>query len=367
MGRRFSGVLCGGMLLAVLLGTGGCTTAPTKPAAPAVFTVYPQPPETPRVQYLTTIAKPEDVEPGQSALMTFLAGPPPPRQPLGIAYGLALRNNKLYLCDRQQAMLHVVDLAARKWDYVRPTGRASFKKNIGLDVDNDGTIFVTDTVRGQVIALGPDYAFRGALGAEKEMKPADVRVHGDSVYVADMGGKVRVYDRTTFREKAVIPAGTTNDAAKLYQPIGLDLDAQGNVYVSDAGAFRVQVYDPAGNYLRTVGRHGTSAGEFARNKGVAVDREGRVYAIDNAFQNVQIFDPQGRILMYFGEVEAGVPGHMDLPSGIIVDYDHVDFFRKYVQPGRDIEYLILVSNAGPSQQVAVYGFLKQPAGSSAKP
>lgn len=344
-----------------LLLAAGCATQKPATVAAKPATVYPPPPATPRIQYLTTISRPEDVIRPQSALMTFLVGPPPPRPALGIAYGMAFKNGSLYLCDRLAGTVHVVNFEKRTWDYLQPKGRGQLKKNIGLDVANDGTLYVTDTTRGQVLVFGADQSYLGALGAEKELKPTDVKVRGDRVYVADLGGgKVRVYDRATLKEIAAIPAGTPDEAKKLFQPIGLDFDNAGNLYVSDAGAFRIQVYDQDGRYARTIGRHGTSPGEFARNKGVAVDRAGRVYAIDNAFQNVQVFDEQGRILMYFGEQEAGLDGHMDLPSAIIVDYDHLDHFRRFVEPGREIEHLILVSNAGPTQHVAVYGFLKPP-------
>lgn len=351
----------------VLLLAAGCTTHAPTATAPRSYTVYPAPPATPRIQYLTTISKPEDVEPPQSALLTFLVGPPPPKPALGIAYGMAFKHGQLYLSDRLAGTIHVVDFAKRKWEFVHPTGRGALKKNIGIDVADDETMYVTDTMRGLVLVYGPDHHYLGSLGEEKELKPTDVKVRGDRVYVADLGGKVRVYDRATLKQVASIPEGTPDEARKLFQPIGLDFDAAGNLYVSDAGAFRIQVYDREGHYVRTVGRHGTSPGEFARNKGVALDRAGRVYAVDNAFQNVQIFDETGHILMYFGESEAGVDGHLDLPSAVIVDYDHVDFFRRFVEPGRDIEHLIFVSNSGPSQKVAVYGFLKQPDAAPAKP
>ena len=61
------------------------------------------------------------------------------------------------------------------------------------------------------------------------------------------------------------------------QPINLALDAQGALYVGDLGAYRVQVYDADGKYVRTVGQYGDNYGEFARLKGVAVDRERRLY------------------------------------------------------------------------------------------
>jgi DNA-binding beta-propeller fold protein YncE len=62
-------------------------------------------------------------------------------------------------------------------------------------------------------------------------------------------------------------------------PAGIAADAGGRVYVADAGAGRVEVFDSAsdGNaYLGTIG-----VGELVRPTGVAIDNRGRVYIADS--------------------------------------------------------------------------------------
>jgi DNA-binding beta-propeller fold protein YncE len=138
-------------------------------------------------------------------------------------------------------------------------------------------------------------------------------------------------------------------------PTSLALGPDGSVYVSDTTNFRVQQFTADGEFIRSFGSAGTGYGQFARPKGLDVDREGRIYVVDAAFQNVQIFDDEARVLMYFGGGGDG-PGDMNLPTVVSIDYDNVDYFRKYAAPGFEIEYLVLVANQYGSNKVAVYGF-----------
>ena len=121
----------------------------------------------------------------------------------------------------------------------------------------------------------------------------------------------------------------------------------------------VQVYDLEGKYLRTIGRQGVAAGLFARPKGVAVDRQGLAYVVDAATQVVQIFDTEGRLLLFFGQAGASTQGEVILPAAVKVDYDNLSYFQKYVAPGYQCEYLILVTSQYGGQKVSVYGFLKK--------
>jgi hypothetical protein len=72
-----------------------------------------------------------------------------------------------------------------------------------------------------------------------------------------------------------------------------------------------------------------------------------------------MFDGEGRLLMYFGQPGASTRGELDLPAAVKVDYDNVGLFQKYVAPGRQCEYLILVTSQFGPQKVNVYGFLKK--------
>ena len=63
-------------------------------------------------------------------------------------------------------------------------------------------------------------------------------------------------------------------------PAGVATDDGGRVYVADAGAGRVDVFDSASDGNRQLGTIG--AGELVRPTGVAIDNRGRIYVVDSA-------------------------------------------------------------------------------------
>jgi len=80
--------------------------------------------------------------------------------------------------------------------------------------------------------------------------------------------------------------------------------------------------------------------------------------VDAATQVVQLFDAKGKLLLTFGQPGTSTYGELVLPAGVEVDYDHVSQFQQYVAPGRQCEYIVLVTSQFGSRKVNVYGFLK---------
>ncbi len=117
-------------------------------------------------------------------------------------------------------------------------------------------------------------------------------------------------------------------------------------------------FDRDGHFKATFGKPGDNLGHFARPKGIALDREGRLYAVDASFNNVQIFNKDGRLLMFFGE-GGDKPGGFVLPAKVAIDYDNVQYFQQYVEPGFQVEYLVLVTSQFGSRRVNVLAYGKE--------
>lgn len=364
---------------ALLLLAAGCATAPVTRPKEAVF--FPPPPAVPRLQYLTSFSSEKDLGGGPGKFTTFIVGKEPPRKPIAKPYGVALQDGKLYVCDTGAAAIEILDLREKTLRYFAPGREGTLRTPVNIAVDHDGTRYVADTGRGQVVLFGADDRYLGAIGekvrgrtrahakvapqaepgpgdAVDEMKPTDVAIAGDRLYVSDLkNNRVRVYDKATREQMFTIPADpeTADPESKLYAPVNLAVDAQRRLYVTDFGAFRVQQYDPDGKFLKSFGRLGDAPGEFARPKGVAVDREGRVFVVDAAAQVVQIFDPEGKLLLFFGEPEGSEVG-LNLPAKVAIDYDHVGLFQEYAASDFQVEYLVIVTNQYGGRKVSVFGF-----------
>jgi DNA-binding beta-propeller fold protein YncE len=338
--------------LAVLIS--GCTLG--RKAAPPSYTFFPPSPDAPRVQFLGAFSSDADL--GRRAnFADFITGRPAGPGPLIKPYGLALKDGKLYVCDTMASAIQVFDLTRKRARTFAPRAEGRLVTPINITIDADGTRYVTDTGRNQVLIYSKDDAYLGAIGIQDEMKPTDVAITPERLYIANIKGhEVRVYNKADHKLLLTIPRDPKEAKGRLFSPTNLALDKAGHLLVSDLGAFAVQVYDLEGHHVRTIGQQGLAPGLFARPKGVAVDHEDRVYVVDAATQVVQLFDSEGKLLMYFGQAGSSSQGELYLPAAVKVDYDNVGRFEKLAAPGFKVEYLILVTSQFGGHKVSVYGF-----------
>jgi sugar lactone lactonase YvrE len=353
LSRRFP-LACCFLLLAAL---SACTT--TK-KAPVHYTFFPPAPDAPRLQFLKSFASDADLGRTRS-FADYIIGQEEKTDPLMKPYGLAVYQGKIFVCDTVAGSIQVFDLKDNRGAYFAPQGEGKFRLPINITIDRDGTRYVSDTGRAQVLIYSADGNFMEAMGRKDEMKPSDVAISADRLYIADLLHHcVLVYGKADHKLMFSIPSDTNAVKGKLLSPTNLALDEKdGRLLVSDTGANTVEVYDLDGKYIRGIGRAGVAPGMFARPKGVAVDHEGHIYVADAATQVVQIFDLDGRLLLFFGMAGASAEGQLNLPAAVKVDYDNVKFFDKYVAPGHECEYLVFVTSQVGPQKVSVYGFLKQ--------
>lgn len=335
----------------------GCA-APKKDAGPK-YIFIPAAPDAPRLQFLTSFDTDKDLRGGSGDnFVAFLTGKPTYVIPILKPYGGFAGAGNIYVCDTGDNVVLKMDLATRKMRIIAPTGPAAFKLPLNMARDTNGWLYIVDGVRDQVLILDQNENLVASIGAKGVMKPRDVAVSGERIYVSDLQNRcVHVLDKTARTNLFDIPRAdeATNLECRLFQPINIALDGKGRLYVSDFGAYRVQVFDADGKYLRTIGKYGDNFGEFARNKGVAVDHDNRVYVVDAAGQHVQIFDDASRLLMWFGEPNASRVG-LNLPAKVLLDYDDVEFFQRFAAPDFQVEHLVIVLNQYGNRKVSVFGF-----------
>jgi len=334
----------------------GCATK--KPAAKN-YTFFPPPPDPPRIQYLMSYGSESDLG-GHGSFQDFIVGKEKTYKPIWKPYGVAIHQGKVYVVDTQGANVTMADLAKHRLDLLKPEGQEAMRLPINVAVDNAGTCYVTDIVRGQVLMYGKDGKLEGTLGKPGEMKPCGIALAGERLYVTDMTNHcVRVYNRANRELLFKVPRDPADEKGKLFGPTNVAVDEKGRICVSDTQGFVVKVYDADGNFLFKIGELGVTPGQFALPKGVAMDRDGRIYVLDAAAPVIQVFDAQGKLLMYFGQPNGKEPGALYLPAALAVDYDNVALFQKYAAPGFKLDYVILVTNQAGPNKVSVYGFLRK--------
>jgi len=110
------------------------------------------------------------------------------------------------------------------------------------------------------------------------------------------------------------------DEGQFQSMTGIAIDGDGTIYVSDAQALAVQLFDSQGNFVRGWGKHEMGGANFSLPSGIAVDSEHRVYVTDELRHQVKVFDVSGKLLANFGGLGDG-SGQLSFPTGVAVD-DH---------------------------------------------
>lgn len=319
----------------------------------AIF--YPALPDPPRIQHLVTLTGERDMRGPSSAFAKFVLGDDDASQQLAQPYGTAMFKGRLYVVDTGAAGVAIFDFAAKRFSYLAGAANGQLRRPINIHIDSDGTKYVTDTGRDQILVYDRDDRFLAAYGKAGQFKPTDVAIGTDRLYVTDVQHhQVHVLDKGTGKSLFVFGKAGSGEG-ELFHPTNIALGPEGDIYVSETSNFRIQRFTADGKPVRVYGAVGATPGSFARPKGIAIDRTGRLFVSDAAFENVQIFDDKGKLLLFFGQT-GGPNERLHLPTGVSIDYDNVDVFRKHADPNFQIEYLILVASQFGPNKVDVYGF-----------
>lgn len=304
------------------LGLAACASTPE----PEASWSWPPPPEEPRLRYVESIRSSRDIT-AASGLDRFkeLVGGVSQEIEITKPYAVAANKGVVYVTDTILGRLLVFDRPRQSFRIFGMEGPGRLDKPIGVTVDREGLIYVTDIHQQRVVVYRPDGAFVRALGGpDKLTQPTGVAVSraDGRVYVVDTGKldsshhAVSVFDR---EGKHLFDFGKRGIASGEFNfPTNICVGRDGRVYVVDTGNFRVQIFDRDGKFLDTLGSVGTALGSFARPKGIALDSEDHIYVVDAAFSNVQVFDQKKRLLLFAGQLGRG-PGEFWLPAGMFID------------------------------------------------
>lgn len=173
-------------------------------------------------------------------------------------------------------------------------GEGVFENPHGLAIGPNDEIWVTDTLRHQVLRFSHEGELLASIG--EQGVPGDDLAHFDQptdlafastgeIYVSDGYGNSRVV-RVSKEGKPVASWGRKGRGPGEFDlPHGIALDARDRIYVADRGNERVQVFDRDGHFLTAWGPERFGRGTRAWGVEVADDR---LFVIDGGHMNPEI-------------------------------------------------------------------------------
>jgi DNA-binding beta-propeller fold protein YncE len=203
--------------------------------------------------------------------------------------------------------------------YVRELGQDvyGFNAAFGLRVDPQDNVWTIDAGANQVVKFDAEGHVALVLGRKPEaigVRPgpppgAPAAGGGRGGGGGEEGGGGRGGAQAG-PPGAGIPGSTFN------RPSDVAWDKAGNIYIADGMAGnvnRIAKFARDGNFIKQWGSTGSEQGQFKGPKALAVDAQGNVYVLDAGNKRVQVFDGDGTFKSQFGNI--GSPLTMCMTSG----------------------------------------------------
>jgi len=191
---------------------------------------------------------------------------------------LAIKGNEVWVSERRHRTIYIFDLEGKYLRKYEPKAKKFTWTPLALAFDAQGALRVTD------------------VGQTDLHRLVYFSIDGSPTVTVGKTGQVR---------------SVIESPGSFLFPNGLAIAANGDVFVSDGDNRRVQVFDSEGKFVRFIDTSGVP-------RGIAIDAKQRLYVADALAHSIAVYDLAGRRLTDFGERGFG-PGQFNYPNDVTID------------------------------------------------
>jgi len=190
-----------------------------------------------------------------------------------------------------------------------------------IKFDQDGRILLVLSRKPEAIAVRPAAGRAGGAGEPGRAGGAGGAGRADAPAEAGRGAGAPGGQPAAGGGGGRGPAGPPGSGIpgdSFVRTAGVAWDKDGNIYVADgvamgAGNARVAKFDKDGHFIKSWGQRGSDVGQFNSLRGIALDAQGNVYVADAGNKRIQVFDGDGNPKTQITNV--GTPAAICITSG----------------------------------------------------
>ncbi len=228
-----------------------------------------------------------------------------------------------------------------------PGGEDELRCPSGVAMDPEGHIWVLDECKDRVEEFEPSGTVIQKFGSEghghSEFEFPEglaIATSGSTcdVWVSDFANS-RLQEFKCSNHEWVREVGSRGGGPeKLYNPDGVAIGAEGNVFVSDWFNMRLDVYSPEGKFIETIGYTSPGEGQIELpGQSVGVP-EGQIWVTDRSTGRVERWGPYSSTTAYTYDEDGNVKSVKD-PDGNTAKYEYDDDneLTKVIEPNEATE------------------------------